>query len=252
MTPENPLEHALVTAATDPEARPTFYRLMLESPLFTVDDSKPAPTTEDFRTLEAGTQLRIPSIEIEGIPHTPIFSSLTRLRAAISSERNYVAANGRQLLGILQVSPLILNPGSPYGKQFLPSETASMLSGEIFRGYATKTIEKPTQILLGQPANYPGHLTEALGKTLRELPSVDAAYLAHCAFADSPEPPHTMIGLEVRGDWDPIVQGVMQTIRRVAHKDEIIDVIRIDDSGAARYMRDETKPFYRRKRFGIF
>jgi hypothetical protein len=46
--------------------------------------------------------------------------------------------------------------------------------GEIFRGYSTKTIEEATPILLGQPANYPGHLTEVLVKRFRELSTVTA------------------------------------------------------------------------------
>jgi hypothetical protein len=252
MTPENPLEHALIAAATEPDARSTFYRLMLESPLFIVDDSEHAPATDGIRPLEGGEQLRIPTIEIDGVPHTPIFSSLPSLRAVIDSERKYIAMNGRQLLEIVQASPLILNPGSPCGKQFVPSETAAMLSGEIFRDYSTRTIEKATQILLGQPANYPGHLTEALAKRFRELSTVDAAYLAHCAFPDTTDPPHTIIGVDARGDWAPIVDATMRTIRQVARENEIVDVVRLDESEVSRYMRNETKPFYKRKKFGLF
>lgn len=252
MTPENPLEHALIAAATEPDARPTFYRLMLESPLFTINDNETAPASEGIQTVEAGTRLHIPTVDIQGVQHMPIFSSLSRLRAAIDSQRKYIAMNGRQLLELVQASPLILNPGSPYGKQFLPNETAAMLSGEIFRGYATKTVEQPTRILLGQPANYPSHLTEALVKTFRGLSAVDAGYLAHSAFEDSKAAPHTIIGVDARGEWEPIIDAVARTLRSAARESEIVDVIRIDDAEISRYMRDETKPFYKRKRFGLF
>lgn len=251
MTPENPLEHALVAAATEPDARPTFYRLMLESPLFTIDDNPATPAVDGVQTLAAGVQLHIPSVEIGGVLHTPIFSSRTRLQAALDAERKYVAMQGRALLEIVQRSPLVLNPGSPYGKQFVPDEIAAMLSGEIFRSYTTHTVQQPTRVLLGQPKAAPTHLTDALAKLFGAMPDVKAAYLAQCVFPDAADP-HTMIGVDARGDWSSIVEAVMQTIRKVAHDQDIVDVVHIDDSQVANYMLKQTKPFYRRKRFGLF
>lgn len=95
--------------------------------------------------------------------------------------------------------------------------------------------------MLGQPAKYPSHLTEALAKRFR--------------FPDSDEPPHTLIGIDADGDWPPTIDATMKTIASVAPPSEIVDVVRIDDSGTWSYLVNETKPFYTRKKgklFGLF
>jgi hypothetical protein len=133
VNPENPLEQVLIAAATEPGARPTFYRLMLDSPLYIVNDNPEARGNQGNRILAPGEQLMVSTVEIDGVAHTPIFSSLARLRAVLQSERTYLAMQGRNLLEILRGSHLVLNPGSPFGKQFFPQEVEAMLSGEIFR-----------------------------------------------------------------------------------------------------------------------
>jgi hypothetical protein len=133
VNPENPLEQVLIAAATEPGARPTFYRLMLDSPLYIVNDNPEARGNQGNRILAPGEQLMVSTVEIDGVAHTPIFSSLARLRAVLQSERTYLAMQGRNLLEILRGSHLVLNPGSPFGKQFFPQEVEAMLNGEIFR-----------------------------------------------------------------------------------------------------------------------
>ena len=61
---------------------------MLESPLFTINDNETAPVSEGIQTVEAGTRLHIPTVDIQGVQHMPIFSSLSRLRAAIDFSAN--------------------------------------------------------------------------------------------------------------------------------------------------------------------
>ena len=63
--PQNVLERALVDAATDPAGRPNFYRALLGAQLFTIDHRPVAPATSAM-SLEPGTSLRIPAVEIEG------------------------------------------------------------------------------------------------------------------------------------------------------------------------------------------
>ncbi len=136
MNPENPLEQVLIAAATEPGARPTFYRLMLDSPLYIVNDDAEASGGPGNRVLQPGEELRIATLEIDGVPHAPIFSSIARMRAVLAPERGYLAMHGRNLLELTLGSHLVLNPGSPYGKQFFPQEVEAMLNGEIFREQA--------------------------------------------------------------------------------------------------------------------
>lgn len=133
MNPENPLEQVLIAAATEPDARPTFYRLMLDSPLYIVNDNPVARGNQGNRVLQPGEELVVSTLEIDGVEYTPIFSSLARLRAVLKAEGTYLAMQGRNLLEIMRGSHLVLNPGSPFGKQFFPQEIEAMLNGDIFR-----------------------------------------------------------------------------------------------------------------------
>jgi len=224
---------------------------MLSSPLYVIDLSDAPHVSDGLRTIGVGEVLKIPSVDIEGVPHTPVFSSLARLRTVLSAEQKYIAMNGRQLLELVRDSCLILNPGSPYGKQFLPQETVDLLSGDIFRGYSTRTVKEATKVLLGQPAQYPTHITDALKERFRGLRTVKAAYLAQCLMPESGEPPHTLVGVVVSGEFRSVVTTIMDTIKRVAKEGDIVDVVRIDDphpEGVAEYLLKETQPFYKRRR----
>lgn len=251
MAPQNPLEHALVAAATEPDARPLFYRLMLESALFVIDDNPDHAGQFGSQTLEAGTQLQIGTVDLDGVPHTPIFTSPVRIEAVVDTERRHVSMLGRNLLGILQGSHLILNPGSDYGKQFLPDEVEALLSGSIHQDHRQITLKEPTQVLLGQPAEFPHHLTTALCTSFKQMP-VQAAYLAHCVWPDSGEPGHTVIGIHTDADWELLIRKVMAEVKKAAREGEIVDVVRMDDSTIPQYLSSNTTPFYKKKRFLFF
>jgi SseB protein C-terminal domain/SseB protein N-terminal domain len=249
-SPHNPLELALIAAATEPAARPLFYRLVLESALLVLDDNPDREGQFAGQIVEAGHQLRVATLDIEGVPHIPIFSSKARVAAVVDSERRYVSMLGRSLLEVLRGSHLILNPGSDCGKQFLPDEVEALLSGALHEGHREIKVAASTEVLLGQPADYPRHLTEALSTLFRDLP-VQAAYLAHCLWPTTGEPAHTVIGITTDADWEPLIRKVMATIGRAAREGEVVDVVRMDDSAIPRYMRS-TAPFFKKKRFLFF
>src|SRR5688500_13483860 len=106
---------------------------MLDSPLYIVNDNPGARGNQGNRDVQPGEQLMFSSVEIDGVAHSPIFSSLARLRVVLKSERSYLSMQGRNLLEILRGSHLVLNLGSPFGKQFFPQEVEAMLNGDIFR-----------------------------------------------------------------------------------------------------------------------
>lgn len=248
--PENDLERALVAAADDPANAPAFYRTLLDSKLLVIDESA-APAQPGQRTLDAGTQLRLRPLEIEGQPHVPVFSALSRLQAFINSQVNYLSIGARDLFAILRDSHVVLNPGADYGKQFLPSEVAAIVDGSIFSQQSTYVVPEATQVLLGQPAEYPSHITNALKRFFATRSDVRAAYLAHYHNPARDEKPCTLIGVDASGDWAALVGGASLVLGQVARSTDVVDFIRIDASGISRYMVNETKPFYRRKRFGL-
>ncbi|HVU05647.1 MAG TPA: SseB family protein [Polyangiaceae bacterium] len=138
--PENSLEQVLVAAATERDARATFYRVLLSAPLFVLEETDGGDPTEEPSggVLEVGSTLRIRHVELDGIQHVPVFSSMTRLLATIREPQRYVSLIGRDLFEIVRGSPVILNFGAEYGKQFLPSEIEAMLDGSIFDELAKK------------------------------------------------------------------------------------------------------------------
>jgi SseB protein C-terminal domain/SseB protein N-terminal domain len=244
----NPLEEALVTAATEPAARLTFYRLLLEATLVLIDDSPGPALAGAPRTLPAGAKLQVPSVEIEGVLHTPVFSSLEMLQAVLETERKYVSMLGRDLLELVRGTHLVLNPGSSHGKLFIPREIDEILSGSIFQGYAEQVIQQNTRVLLGQPepGEYPHHLTDALSTFFRANPAVRAAYLAQCAWPDTQESAHTLIGVDTLADPDALMPAIMEVIQQVALEQDVVDLVLIDDSELSKYMLEQTQPFFTR------
>lgn len=250
MTPGNPLEHALVAAATEPSARPLFYRLLLESPLLILDASPDSAIPDGKTVLTEGTQVRAVCVEVEGVPHTVVFSSLAVLRGFLQVEQKYISMLGRDLLNLMRGSHLILNPGADYGKQILPQEIEAILNGAAVRGYATRVMQEDTQVLLGQPAAYPNELVDALSSVFRSRKEVRAAYLALCAWPQSREQ-QLMVGIDTSGDWEPLMRDISAALRTSGSRDVVVDFVQMNDSSVAQYMRT-TRPFYKKKLLGLF
>jgi hypothetical protein len=250
MVPGNPLEHALVAAAAEASARPLFYRLLLESPLLILDASGAPPARHEKTVLQKGTHVEAVCVELNGVAHTAVFSSLAVLQEFVQTEHKYVAMLGSDLFNLMRGSHLILNPGADYGKQILPGEIDAILSGAAARGYATQILEEDTQVRLGQPSTPPTHLTLALSAVFQSRKEVRAAYLALCSWPKSGDQ-HLMVGIDATGDWDALMRDVSSALKVSARPDEIVDFVRMADSPVAPYMR-QSRPFYKKKLFGLF
>ena len=250
--PENDLEGALVAAATSPEARPRFYRVLAESQLFVIDEN-PAGGAVGRQTLGKGMTLQIRPMEIDGVPHLPCFSSATRIRHIVKTQVRYVAMKAGDLFALVGPVALVLNPGSEYGKQFTPEEIKGIQDGSLFQPRSTEVVASDRQIMLGQPANYPAHITGPLSAFFKTEKSVRAAYLAHYFDPASSLPPHTLIGVDVEagGDWDRIMGEAALVLDGIARKEEVVDFIRIDGNDVSRYMTEQTKAFYRKRWLGL-
>ncbi|MBC8131712.1 MAG: SseB family protein [Deltaproteobacteria bacterium] len=91
---ENPLEGALVAAATDPPRRPEFYRAFLSAQIYLIDE-RPGLPAEGSVVLAQDTKLKLRSIDFEGAPHLPVFSSITRLQKFVQRESRYLASDAK-------------------------------------------------------------------------------------------------------------------------------------------------------------
>lgn len=245
--PVNALERSLMKAATDPAARPQFLRDLLDADIFVVNNGSDLNVRDNVA--QPGSKLMIQPIEINGRTSLPIFTSLQRLQEFIRAETRYLQCKGRDFFEITRGAHVFLNPGLAYGKEFFPQEIAQMLDGSIFKPNQTYTAQKDTQVLIGQPAVYPTELVKALSDYFATRKQVKRAYLVQFFNPETDEKPHLLIGVDAGEDYKKVVGDAGLISSEVLGKGEIIDFMRLDNSGLSQHMVEKTKPFYEKKSF---
>lgn len=144
-----------------------------------------------------------------------------------------------------------MNPGLPFHKEFQAEEVAALLDGSLFGRIEPHQMPEGTAIQIGQPADYPHDLTEALSRLFMRFRSIRRAYLALYADpARDPDPGLIIcVDTDSDNDWDAILRdaGAVIPSVRVSHKS--VDLIRFEPNkgGVSDYFQDQVKPFYARK-----
>jgi hypothetical protein len=243
--PQNDLERSLMRASSDPAHRPRFYRDFTESQIFVINHGEPL-AGDGETTLEEGRSLRLQAVELNGKPYLPIFSSLPRLQVVLTGPSSYVALNALQFLEITRGADLVLNPGSDFGKEFTAAEIESILDGSIGRPDESYVAQKDTQVLIGQPANYPTELVEALKRLFAARTDVKRAWLAHFHNPERDEKAHTLVALDAAGDWDEISAAVGIVVQSTPLPDPPVDLLQITGRGGVEDYFKSTEPFYER------
>ena len=250
--PENKLEHSLIKAAEDPAHRPQFYKDFIESDIYIIQYGEP-PEEKGRVTLKEGYQLKIAHIRFNGKSYIPIFSSLVQLQSTLKEEAGYIALNALEFIKITKGAEFILNPGADFGKEFIESEIASIIDGSIWKPVERFVAQKETQVFIGQPSNYPQELVDVLKRVFNKNKEVKRAYLGHFMNPKRDEKAHTLIALEVSGEWEKIMSEVGIVARDIKIPDPPIDFIQITGKGGIEdYFLKECKTFYVRKLFGLF
>jgi hypothetical protein len=245
--PENRLEKSLLRAVQEPVYRLQFCRDFLESDVFIIQHGS-LPAGSGATVLQEGCKINIQKIDINGKLYTPVFSSIPRLQAILQNDAGYIVLNALEFLKMAQGSDVLLNPGSEYGKEFTRDEIQSILDGSIWNTPESYCVDKKTQIMIGQPANYPYNLTKALTQLFRKNREVKQAYLAHFFNPERDEKPHTLIGIKVSSNWDQVVSQACLVARDIEIPDPPVDFIQITEKGETqKYFLNECKPFYRRR-----
>lgn len=251
--PQNKLERSLVQAATDLAHRPQFYKDLVQSDILVIQHGKRPPAKEGRVTLAEGVKINIQNIEFNGKPYIPIFSSLPRLQAVITGEVAYLGINALEFLKITMGSALILNPGSAYGKEITPEEAASIVDGSLWQPTERYVAQKETQVLIGQPKNYPTELVEALTRFFKTKRQVKRAWIAHFSNPDRDERPHTLIAVDVGDGFEEVSSEAGIIARNVKIPDPPVDFLPITGRGGIEdYFVKDTKPFYERRFLGLF
>jgi len=132
-TPANDLEETLVRAATDPAARPEFYRRLLAAELYLLTEE--ARLTDGETSKPASPDAKLCTWESPSGPYVPLFSSRARVdEIGRLRERSYgfLALSGKAAFARLaqEKRAAFLNPGFACGKQFVPDVIDRLAGGE--------------------------------------------------------------------------------------------------------------------------
>lgn len=242
-TPENPFEESLVRAIDEPAHRAQFYRDFLAADLY-VGLHGPAPPMENGR-IKSGSGVHIQGVEAGGKTYLAVFSSLPRLRAFLDEGTATLRLACRDLLEMTQGAELMLNPGSEYGKEFVAEEIAALLDGSMFEG-RRREVASPTQVLLGQPAQDPRPLTDALRQVYEKRPEVQAAYVAWMVDPSQGDKGALLVAVDTGGDWDAVSAASGEVARGFAREHGPVDFVQLEpDNSLWGYFRN-VRPFYRR------
>ena len=241
---ESPLETSLRLAADEPSHRPEFFRLLLESSVLILGHGEG----------EAGGGAGEIAIQQwargDGSTVIPFFTSPAALRRAIEEERPCLEIPARTLFEMTRGAFLVLNPESSHGKEFAPGEIEALLADGVNYQLEQRVTQEETQVLLGQPADYPDKLVDSLRALFEKQEKVKAAYLALMHDPSVDERPHLIIGIEADGEVEPVIREAGVVVADLAPGGEPIDLmaVRRGDTGLSEYFVEEVKPFYERRR----
>jgi len=217
--PENRLEEAMLLAASQEQARPHFYRLLMESELFVLGDPG-AP--EAAGTLVHGGNLSLDTVTNDGQIYHPVFTSALRMQQFTGEAMPYFRMLGRVLFAGTRGAHFVVNPKSELGKTLVPEEIAYWL--------AQIQAPQPMAVRVGRPKVYPKKLVKALCMLFISRSLIEEAHLAFVARDDGTDEPHPLIGLVADGDVPRLVQEIFE-VAAVALPGTPIDVVYIDPKG---------------------
>jgi hypothetical protein len=241
--PENPFEESLIRAIDEPGHRSQFYRDFLAADLY-VGLHGPAPPLENG-ALKPGTGVNIQGVEAGGKTYLSVFSSMPRLRAFLGDQTATLRLACRDLLEMTRGAELMLNPGSDHGKEFVAEELAALLDGSMFER-DRHVVESPTQVLLGQPAQDPRRLTDALRRAYEQRPEVKAAYVAWMLYPGREEDGALLVAVDTAGEWDGLSAESGGIAQGFSQEYGPVDFVQLEPEGSLWGYFRNVKPFYRR------
>jgi hypothetical protein len=213
---ENRLEEALVKAVKNPATLKAFYSLLLDSELLVMGTVAVSQTADGKAVATPGSQFQLETAEKDGTPFLPVFTSLPRMQAFAKKEVKYLSMPGRALLDLTRGVPVILNPGSEFGREFTAAEVARLLD--------------PTPRAAPVPAfgeaDYPQALVDGLSALFQRRGDVVTAWMIQHNPSDvgAPVP---LVGIETTAD----MADLMADIETMAQKNApglVFDVQRVD------------------------
>ncbi|ATM94863.1 enhanced serine sensitivity protein SseB [Yersinia frederiksenii] len=256
------LESLLKLAATESIHRTAFFRALLDATVLVLVDNAEQRGEEGEMPFTAGDGVNILHWEKQdGESVIPFFTSVEVLQQALdiaedqsidTETQPFIAMPVRVLFEMTQGAHLFLNPKSEHGKEFWPQEVAMLLENGGLAQPAEMVVDKESQILLGQPEEYPAAMVDALIQLFSQRKPVRRAFLALMHDKSVDEKPNLLVGLEVDGSDDEIDQ-LIQEAGNVASDhapdDGPVDFCLVSEKerGVSHYLMTHTQAFYQRK-----
>ncbi|CNL77418.1 enhanced serine sensitivity protein SseB [Yersinia kristensenii] len=263
------LESLLKLAATESIHRTAFFRTLLDATVLVLVDGAEQGDEEGEMTFTTGDGVNILHWEKQdGESVIPFFTSVEVLQQAldiaedqpIDSEKlsvnhpkqPFIAMPVRVLFEMTQGAHLFLNPKSEHGKEFWPQEVAMLLENGGLAQPAEMVVDKESQILLGQPEEYPAAMVDALIQLFSQRKPVRRAFLALMHDKSVDDKPNLLVGLEVDGtddEIDQLIQEAGNVASDHAPDDGPVDfcVVNEKERGVSHYLMTHTQAFYQRR-----
>lgn len=246
---KTPLDWALGRALRDPGACPEFYKLLVESDVYTVT----ANSAADLRTGRAASGgLKIVQYESNGETIIPFYTSPEMLEKALKSHPGWVRLRARDFFRLTRHSHVVLNAGLDRQWPFCPADTEALLEGPKI----PSSVFDPEIFDLG-PAPHealPESVVSALKSYCAKQVGVRAAYalLARARTPDASDINLVVIDLDIRDEVSEIIEGipfVMRTLDEVTPDLLRVVALRPGEVTPVREYIDvgEVSPFYLRQ-----
>lgn len=246
------LEELIARIGTDASLRPRFYEALLQSELLVVSVGEVPPSIGKSGVASENASLQLWSVEHDGAPHIPAFTSTARMADAGLVGRPYLAIPTLDLLRMIDGAGMLLNPYGRDGEVLIlgPRMVRAIADGSVSKPDAVTSVPKGSPIRVCEPACLPTELLDALTALFRRDSAVKSAYIASIQL-ESESTEHTLVAIECEGDWNALMKGVGAIARSARIPNPPLDFIRLWGGGLDSYFRAAT-PFYRKKLFGIF
>lgn len=111
-------------------------------------------------------------------------------------------------------------------------------------------IQEDTNIMLGQPANYPHEMINALSDFFKKTKEIESAYM-FLAQKEGDQKPNLLFIIDFTGNKNVLFPRIAAVAQDFLGKDEYIDMIPLDSSFGKDATKDST-PFYKRKKWKLF
>lgn len=240
--PQNILEHLLLLAPVDENARPAFYQALLQENILMVlapDENVGTGQVE----LAEGQQIQLQVLQ-DG--RLPIFTSEARLSdgGMDASTIAWTPIPGQAFFAMTQGQDCVLNPFSPAGKLLPAAEIQALLTGQLGQG----GLPADAQVTLSAP-----ELPEGLGESLVEFGTgnadIKAIYVAQMQLAgDDSQAPRLLLGFDTVSHNPDFMQQLGPALEGRTGNFQHVDLMLLDLTSAEGvnpyFQQPEVQPLY--------